>query len=297
MKNIQFRKMRARSLTVTRIGVLPGRWATLIVVILMGSALVAVGVRAYNHRALDAVRETRAATRVLPQVSAPRGGRFYARLSHQPEAELVRRSLGQRFLGPGRERAILIGTLSIGTDLSAVRIVRTQTDDGERVEIAIGAGTSSLVWTPKDGALADAQRALGGTRAIIERLALDSPDEFVLAQLRGASYYTVARNVMPKGAAGSDDYAGPTWDVVRVGEPEAAGPDATLSKARAFHINTSTGLIDRCYSQEQGEIIVAEFSGWADRLGEKVPTQITWNKNGQVIMQLSLVSVAHGPRQ
>ncbi len=296
MKNMQFRKMSARGLTVTGIGVLPARSSGLIVATLMASALVAVGVRAYNHRALDAVRETRAEARILPQANPRQNGRFY-RLSHQPEAEVVRRSLGQRFLAPGRERAVLIGTLSIGTDLSPVRIVRTQTDDGEQVEIAMGAGTSSLVWTPKDGALVDAQRALGDTRAKIERLALDSPDEFVLAQLRGASYYTVARNVMPKSAAGSDDYAGPTWYVVRVGEPEAAGPDSTLSKARAFHINTSTGLIDRCYSQEQGETIVAEFSGWADRLGEKVPTQITWNKNGQVIMQLSLVSAAYGPRQ
>jgi hypothetical protein len=193
--------------------------------------------------------------------------------------------------------AVLIGTLTSGPDQSAIQIVRAQTDEGERVDIVIGLGTSNMVWTPRDGAVVDGQRASGATRAIIERLALDSPDEFLLAQLRGASYYTVARNVMPKSAARSDDYGGPTWDVVRVGEPEAAGPESTLSRARAFHINTSTGLIDRCFSQEQGETIVAEFSTWTDQLGERVPTQINWKKSGQMIMQLTVVSVTHGPKQ
>ena len=44
----------------------------------------------------------------------------------------------------------------------------------------------------------------------------DPPDQFVLAQLRGSSYYTVARNVRPAGA--TDGYAGPLWNVVRIDE-------------------------------------------------------------------------------
>jgi hypothetical protein len=272
-------------------------WSVLIVAVLIGGALLTAAVRAYNHGSSELVRAPRTSAPRVAQDNPQQRGKSYSRLSHQPEAESLRRALGLRFLGPGREKTTLTGTLTIGTDQSPVRIVRTQTDDGEQVEIAIGAGGSSLTWNSIEGPRVDASRALGNIRAIIERLALDSPDQFLLAQLRGASYYTVARNVMPKSAAGSEDYAGPTWNVVRVGEPDAAGPDATLSKARSFHINTTTGLIDRCFSQEGGDTIVAEMSGWTDRLGEKAPTHITWNKNGQVVIELSLNGVGYGPKQ
>lgn len=296
MKHAWLKKMGVASLTLSKIGSLVC-WSLLIMGLLMSTALLTIAVRAHNQRSLNSAGATRTSVPQLLHSSSQQRGKSYSRLSHQPEAEKLRRSLGQRFLGPGREKSTLIGLLTIGTDRSLVRIVRTQTDDGEQVEIAIGAGGPTMTWTPKDGAQVDARHAVGNLRAIIERLAIDSPDEFVLAQLRGASYTTVARNVMPKNAAGSDDYAGPTWDVIRIGEPDAAGSDATLSKARSFHINTSTGLIDRCFSQEQSETIIAEMSGWVDRLGEKVPTHIAWSKNGQVIMELALNSVVHGPKQ
>ena len=265
---------------------------------LMACILLTAAVGAYHRQPAASAPLTSPSIASRPGQTSGKSGRgLHSRLSHQPEADRVRRVLGQRFLSAGRERTVLVGTLTIGTDRSIVRIIRTQSDDGEQIEMAIDSGGSSMTWNPTEGARVDANRAVGTSRAIIERLALDSPDEFVLAQLRGASYSTVALRVMPKSAAGSEDYAGPTWDVVRVGEPDAGGPDATLSKARSFHINTSTGLIDRCFSQEDGETILAEISGWTDRLGEKVPTHITWTRNGQAIMELSLNSVSHGPKQ
>ena len=279
---------RARAYPIIRLG--------LVSAVLFGSVLVSVAVRGYNRSTPIGVGMTKPSVQVaLPIGKATKG--VHQRLSFQPEADRLRRSLGLRFLTPGLEKAVLIGTLTIGADRSLLRMVRTQSDDGEQVEIAVGAVASSLIWTPAGGAKVDGGRALGNSRAIIERLVLDSPDEFVLAQLRGASYYTVARNVMPKNAAGSEDYNGPVWDVVRVGEPDALGTDAALSKSRIFHINTQTGLIDRCFSREEGETVVAEISGWADQFGEKVPTHITWNKNGKVVMELSLSNIAHGPRQ
>jgi hypothetical protein len=267
----------------------------------MGAVVIALAVmlvaRASIHRAPSGVSPATKVTGLYQQAVAPGTSRLTARLSHQPEADKLRRVLGQRFLAPGREMTVLIGMLTVGTNVSQITITRTQRADGEQLQIVAGAMSPNMTWSPGDGPRVDGLAAAGSERAIIERLALDSPDEFVLAQLRGASYYTVARNVLPKSAGGSDDYAGPTWDVVRVGEPDSVDPTATLSKARTFHINTSTGFIDRCFSQEQGVTIVAEISGWVDRLGEKVPTHITWNKNGQVVMELSLNSVAHGPKR
>src|SRR5258708_487475 len=98
--------------------------------------------------------------------------------------------------------------------------------------------------------MSSGKSAAGTERSLIERLALDSPDQFVLAQLRGASYYTVARDVMPTSAGGSDDYNGPLWDVIRLGEPQTS-KSAPLSHWRIFHINSASSLIDRSISDEQ----------------------------------------------
>lgn len=97
------------------------------------------------------------------------------------------------------------------------------------------------------------------------------PKRFVLAQLRGASYYTEARNVRPEEAGGSDSYTGPVWDLVRVGEPKRGAQAKPQSPWRLYYINTSTGLIDKIVSEEQGETITAEISGWTNQNGELAP--------------------------
>jgi hypothetical protein len=93
-------------------------------------------------------------------------------------------------------------------------------------------------------------------------------------QLRGASYYTVARSVRPADAP--DGYDGPLWTIVRVW--------------RLYYINTATGLIDRIESEVEGQLIVAEISSWTEQDGEKLPAQIVWTRNGQTLMQYSLTN-------
>ena len=66
---------------------------------------------------------------------APRLGRLQTRLSSQPQADRLRHRLGQRLVGLGKERAILTGSLTMGADHYLVRIVRTQNEDGEDVQI------------------------------------------------------------------------------------------------------------------------------------------------------------------
>src|SRR5258708_32782258 len=109
--------------------------------------------------------------------------------------------------------------------------------------------------------MSSGKSAAGTERSLIERLALDSPDQFVLAQLRGASYYTVARNVMPTSAGGSDDYNGPLWDVIRLGEPQTS-KSAPLRQWRIFHINSPTRLIDPTRSHEQETHPPPDYTDW-----------------------------------
>jgi hypothetical protein len=111
----------------------------------------------------------------------------------------------------------------------------------------------------------------------------------VLAQLRGASYYTVAHDVGPEEAGNSANYSGPVWDVVRFEEPTILR-DKNLSAVRLYYINPATGLIEKVVSREDGRTIEAAVSAWVNESGETIPTQITWSEDKQVTMRLVLSS-------
>jgi len=222
---------------------------------------------------------------VAPAISA----RPTRNLSLQPAAFNVGRRLGQRFGTNRLEQSILIGTLTIGNNQENVQLVRQQTNDGEEIQIAVG-GTL-LTWKASEGAMSANGPATGAERQLIEQLVLDSPDQFVLAQLRGASYYVIARSMRPEGVA--DNYSGPLWNIVRVDDPERDEAKRPQSAWRLYYINTATGFIDRIVSEIQGQRIVAEISGWTEVNGEKVPSQINWARQGQTLMQYHLTTFTH----
>jgi len=124
--------------------------------------------------------------------------RLHFRLARQPEADRHRGRLGKRFLAPGREVTTLTGALTIGAQQYTARITRSQTEDGESLTVGLNGGPPSLTWDGKNGAKAGSDPATGETLAPLERIALDSPDQFIMAQLRGASYYVVSHNARPR---------------------------------------------------------------------------------------------------
>jgi hypothetical protein len=181
----------------------------------------------------------------------------------------------------------------VGAQQYQVLIIRTQNDGGENVEIALNGGPASFTWSALDGAKSGVSQAGGIERALIERLALDSADQFVLAQVRGASYYTIARQVRPLEAGSSEDYDGPVWDVVRIGEWQDGAVSRPHSPWRLYYINASTGLIDKVVSREGTETIAAQVSDWVERDGERSPTHIRWSRSGQLLMELIVTSITH----
>lgn len=141
--------------------------------------------------------------------------------------------------------------LTIGVDRRVASITRRQTDDGEQVEINVAGSAGLLTWSAAQGARGSGAPATGSDRELIERLVLDSPDQFVLAQLRGASYYTVARNVRP--AEANDGYSGPLWNIVRVDDPSREQAQGPQSRWRLYYLNSTTGLIDRIVCELDGQ--------------------------------------------
>ena len=208
-------------------------------------------------------------------------------LALQPEALKLSRRLGQRFTGQDGT-SVIIGTLKINGERQPVQLTRRRLDGGERIVFAGPGVPRGQSWDASEGPKAGDARAAGEQRQLIERLVFDSPDQFVLAQLRGASYSVVARNVKPGEAGETDGYKGPLWDIVRIDDPETDADRAPQSKWRLYYINSATGLIDKIVTELNGEKIETTFSRWTELRGERFPSLITWTRRGQVIMELSI---------
>jgi hypothetical protein len=205
----------------------------------------------------------------------------------------MRRRLGKRFVEPGREVTVITGFLTIGSDRQPVRIVRSQDgEQGEQMSIAIGANPASFAWSPNAGAVSNGNPLTDNEREIVERIALD---QFILAQTRGAGYYTIAHAVS---AAEAGDSGGsvPVWDLIRIDEPQHGNFNKPGSVWRIYYINSSTGLIDRIFYQEQAEDVSVDLSAWTSRASELAPSLIRWTRGKTVVMELSLNNISYGTR-
>jgi hypothetical protein len=207
----------------------------------------------------------------------------------QPDAFRFSRRLGKRFGPSSRAASVITGFVTIDGVQRPVTITRRQTRKGENVELNLAG--RSLTWNADEGARAVSSPPNVTERLVIERLTYDSPDYFVLAQLRGASYFTVAQNVRPDNAP--DEYDGPVWTVIRVDDPQLDEAVRPASSWRLYYLNSQTGLIDRIVSQSGGETVAAEIVNWSQQSGEKAPSQITWSIGGRVVMSYQSTSVSH----
>ena len=222
----------------------------------------------------------------VAQTTTQRTGPRTRNLALQPEAFRMSRRLGNRFSGSRLDSSVITGTLTVGGNQQSVSIVRQQTNFGETLDIGLGATT--FTWSDLDGARVSGSQASEAQRLLIERLVFDSADKFVLAQLRGASYYTVARNVRPDEV--DDSYNGPVWTMVRVTDPHRDEQRKPESSWRLYYINATTGLIDKIVSENGGERTEANLNEWSTREGETLPSRIVWTRNGQTIMEFKLNS-------
>lgn len=185
-------------------------WPALVIAL---AALGAVVLVVANTRAKSSDgNRPRSSEKALNEAAAiqSQSARRHRNLSLQPEAFKLSRRLGQRFANSSRRVSVLAGTLTMRTEQQAISMVRRQTERGERVEIAVGGRPGLLTWSEAEGARSSGGVPTEAERNLIESLALDTADQFVLAQLRGASYYTVASNVRPRDAG--DNYTGPALE-------------------------------------------------------------------------------------
>lgn len=231
---------------------------------------------------------TRAAPSTQDPEPATQPPKAHKKLLLQPEALRVSRQLGKRFEATDSAATTSIGQLTFSGSQQPVTIVRRQTEAGERVQF--GFGTREVTWSDQEGIKAVVGIPTPMERLLAERLLLDSPDQFVLAQLRGASYFTMARNVRADDAV--DDQISPGWTQVRVTDPEDEQNPRLTSSWRIYYINSTTRLIDRIVSEWNGRTVEARILQWVEEKGEKSPAHITWLADGEIIMDYQLHTVS-----
>ena len=273
---------------------------TIVVIVIALAALSALGVLAKDwfNRSRTSNNSNVSTNKKAPKKPASNNGDdMYRRLSLQKDADRQRRRLGKRFSMAGREQSVEDGILTVDGQSRGIRIIRRRDSDTERVAVAFENNNNALSWNSVTGALSAGRKANDHDQKILDRLVMDSPDQFILAQLRGANYYTIGRGVRPEEAGGDDNYKGPLWDIVKVTEPTDDNSPSDATHWRLFYINSSTGMIEKIVSREDGDTITALISGWTDQNGEKLPTHITWKRNDQIVMDLNLHAVNHGPKQ
>lgn len=253
------------------------RWQTLFWSALLGGICLAAAIGLPKN-----ARDTSSQT--VPRIPSP--NRRLRSLTLQPDAAKLARAVGKRFAADKKTQSVLTGSMIFNGLSHTISMIRQQRDDGEQVIIYLDGSQSPLKWAADTGAVSGSERATAAEREFVERVVADSPDQFVLSQLRGASYFTVAQNVRP--AEANDGYEGPLWNVVRVND---RGRDETTkvgSSWRLYYLNVSSGLIDRIISETGGETIEAQLSAWTNYQGELMPAQIVWRRGPTVIMEFRL---------
>ena len=254
------------------------KWKTLI---LMGASLVVVSCVTTAILNAGASTETSA---VNQSPSQPRIELKTRNLSLQPEAFRMSRRLGARFFPKTRGTTTTTGVLTVGTSEQSTTIIRRQTDDGESVDVVLGG--RMLRWRNGEGVTGVPSSPTASERTLVEQLIFAGPDQFILAQLRGAAYYAVARNVRAD-VGGSDSYTGPLWDLIRVEEP-----GTEVKAQRLYYINVKTGLIDKIVSEDGSVKIESNLLEWLDQAGEKVPSHIIWKRGDETVQEFRLTSLA-----
>ncbi len=110
----------------------------------------------------------------------------------QPQAAKLARRVGKRFIGSRRQISVMNGTLTMNGGQQAVTITRRQGERDERVEVSFADATLPVTWSDDEGSTSRGEVPTEIQKTLIERLAFDSVDHFILAQQRGAAYFTVA---------------------------------------------------------------------------------------------------------
>lgn len=238
----------------------------------------------------------------------PPAPRLYQTRASQP-AEHVRRArlwpqlraalttLGDRLERPGRERLLLSGTLTRGTESrrAPLQIIR---EFPARLRLTEQSGAQLRALTFNRGALEAGEESAAFAHALIESLVLDTAEQFFSESTQGAALRFLGSRVRPDDGSASD-YTGPSYDVYEVTGAVRIG-DQEHRQTKLFYFNSNTLLLElvRYEANRNGSRVTVEtrFSEWQQTDSQQVARLIKRTENGQPVFTVTVTAASFAAR-
>ena len=207
-----------------------------------------------------------------------------------PQLRYVAEALGDRLEKPGKERLILIGTLSRASKQNLPRPIRLVLEFPDRLRLEEEDG----VTTYNNGNFASSTGTLReNEQAEVESLIFDFVDHFFSAQMGGYSTrFLGTRFRMDDGK--NPQYAGPFYDLYQITDRIGAN-EAVREQPKLYFFNSNNLLLERVrYEiQRNGKPVKVEtlLSGWQKITGQPIPNAITRTEDGARVLMLSITAI------
>jgi hypothetical protein len=248
--------------------------------------LVTFTVRAWRNQKGSAAKDYTVAAQARPTFDAigyVSRARLGPRLRHSSEV------LGDRLEKPGKERLILIGSLSRASKKNEDRPARMILEFPDRLRLEEQDG----VTVYDNGDFASSNGVLKeNERDEIESLLFDSADHFFAIQMQGTSTrFLGSRFRLDDGA--NPHYTGPFYDLYQITDRIAVRQEVR-TRQKLYYFNSDSLLLERVrYKIERGgEPIKVEVTigGWRKVDGQQIPGNITRTEDGSPVLSLSITS-------
>lgn len=226
----------------------------------------------------------------VPAVVTPVGADLVQRSRLWPRIRVFLNALGDRVERPGKERLVLIGTLTHGSGTAPVPfLLVNEFPDRLRLEQQDGLHPSVLIFNGRAARRARPQSEV----ELIEMLLYDTPEHFLDSQMRGVPMRSLGDSFrLDDGTEVA--YAGPLYSVYELSDEPPSGGDTRRTKYYCFDAQTSLLGLVRYEVTRGGQRIGVEvrLSGWQQVQGQRVPSHIERLENGQVKMSLTISTAA-----
>jgi len=206
-------------------------------------------------------------------------------------------ALGDRLEKPGRERVTLQGNVIFAGASQHLPITLVWELPG-RLFIALQRGADQRTLT-FDGEKVIGNRQIDSPEhVLLETLFYDGAERFFTSQMGEATSRHLGSNFRTDDGT-TADYAGPFYDIYQLTDTLRTGSEVRR-QSKLYLFNSQTKLLEyvRYTLMRDGQAVNVEvqMTDWRRVQGQQVPRRIKRLENGSSVFDLTITTVAHGPR-
>jgi hypothetical protein len=210
------------------------------------------------------------------------------------------KAAGDRMEKPGKERLVMAGTLTRGSESQASPVsLVLESPDRLRVEEQTGAQSRVITFDGQSAAASGGEALSGADEDLIETFVYDSVEHFFAGQMRGAATRPLGPDFRSEGDLAAGGEGGPSYDIYEVTETVKVGAEAR-EQTKLYYFNSATRLLDKVQYQlvRNGAEVGVEvrLTGWREVQGQRLPASVVRLENNFPVLTLSITSTTVAPR-